>query len=36
MVYKWVKLTFVKTQKTIKKIQKEERENTKNNLLFEQ
>ena len=32
MVYKWVKLTFVKTQKTIKKTQKEERENTKNNL----
>ena len=32
----WVELNFVETQKTTKKTQKEGRENTKNNLLFEQ
>ena len=30
----WVELTFMKTQKTVKKTQKEGRENTKNNLFF--
>ena len=31
-----VKLTFVETQKTTRKTQKEEREKTKNNLFYEQ
>ena len=30
----WVELTFIETQKIAKKIQKERKENTKNNLLF--
>ena len=32
----WVELTFVETQKTTKKIQKEGKENTKNNIFLEQ
>ena len=35
VVVEW-SFTFVETQKTTKKTQKEERENTKNNLFFEQ
>ena len=32
----WVKLTFVETQKTSRKTQKEEIKNMKNNIFYEQ
>ena len=31
-----VELTFLETQRTVRKTQKEEKENTKNNLFYEQ